>query len=226
MRLLLALPSSTWIPCTVPRVASAGSLLKRCPRSSPVRTRSPTWCLHTIQLRTHWSGSRSPLDILGVAKDATEAEIKKKYFDLARKCHPDIYTGDDAKQQFQEISNAYAFLMDEEQRQSYQTATRGKTEMSAREVFEAIFRDRRLKTPNLAVEERALYACMEKMKGNEEPTRDFVVDYRLPPQFFLPKPLQLESKVGTEARASQFGHDDSRASVSDFFSKSPIGGGG
>ena len=47
--------------------------------------------------------------ILGVKKDATEAEIRKAYRKLAIKLHPDK-GGDPAK--FQEMQNAYEVLSD------------------------------------------------------------------------------------------------------------------
>jgi DnaJ-class molecular chaperone len=55
-------------------------------------------------------------DILGVSKDATEAEIKKAYRTLAKEHHPDM-GGDEAK--FKEIQNAYEILSDSEKRARY-----------------------------------------------------------------------------------------------------------
>lgn len=57
---------------------------------------------------------------LGVAKDASEAELKKSYRKLARKYHPDSNPGDDAAEaKFKEISEAYSVLSDAEQRAEY-----------------------------------------------------------------------------------------------------------
>lgn len=55
-------------------------------------------------------------EVLGVAKSADEAEIKKAYRSLASKTHPDK-GGDTAK--FQEIQEAYATLSDAQKRGSY-----------------------------------------------------------------------------------------------------------
>lgn len=59
-------------------------------------------------------------DVLGVAKDASEAEIKKAYRSLAKKHHPDRHPGDPAAEnRFKEISEAHDVLADPEQRQQY-----------------------------------------------------------------------------------------------------------
>ena len=58
--------------------------------------------------------------ILGVAKDADDATIKKTYRKLARKFHPDRTAGDTkAEDRFKEIGEAYSVLSDPEQRQQY-----------------------------------------------------------------------------------------------------------
>lgn len=57
---------------------------------------------------------------LGVAKDASAADIKKAYRKLARQHHPDANPGDDAaEQRFKEITEANTVLSDPEQRQEY-----------------------------------------------------------------------------------------------------------
>lgn len=58
--------------------------------------------------------------ILGVAKDASDAEIKKTYRKLARQYHPDSNPGDArAEAKFKEISEAFSVLSDAEQRKEY-----------------------------------------------------------------------------------------------------------
>jgi molecular chaperone DnaJ len=58
--------------------------------------------------------------ILGVAKDASDADIKKAYRKLARQHHPDTNSGDTAaEKKFKDISEAYSVLSDPEERQQY-----------------------------------------------------------------------------------------------------------
>ncbi|GAA3675624.1 DnaJ C-terminal domain-containing protein [Arthrobacter ginkgonis] len=58
--------------------------------------------------------------ILGVSKDASDADIKKAYRKLARKYHPDTNQGDAAaEQKFKDITEAHAVLSDSEERQQY-----------------------------------------------------------------------------------------------------------
>lgn len=57
--------------------------------------------------------------VLGVSKDATEAEITKAYRKLARKYHPDLNQSKDAEEKFKDISEAYDVLNNKEQRQKY-----------------------------------------------------------------------------------------------------------
>jgi molecular chaperone DnaJ len=59
-------------------------------------------------------------EILGVKKDAKEADIKKAYRRLARKWHPDLNPGNkDAEKRFKEISMAYECLGNNEKRKLY-----------------------------------------------------------------------------------------------------------
>lgn len=63
---------------------------------------------------------RDYYEVLGVAKTATDAEIKKAYRVLAKKYHPDMNPGDkEAEVKFKEASEAYAVLSDPEKRKQY-----------------------------------------------------------------------------------------------------------
>lgn len=58
--------------------------------------------------------------MLGVAKEASEAEIKKAFRQLAMKFHPDRNPGDKAAEdKFKEINEAYSCLSDQEKRANY-----------------------------------------------------------------------------------------------------------
>ncbi|UHD18218.1 DnaJ C-terminal domain-containing protein [Thiocapsa bogorovii] len=56
---------------------------------------------------------------LGVARDATQAEIKRAYRKLARKFHPDVSKEADAEARFKEINEANEVLHDPEKRAAY-----------------------------------------------------------------------------------------------------------
>ncbi|MEM7401446.1 MAG: DnaJ domain-containing protein, partial [Pseudomonadota bacterium] len=57
--------------------------------------------------------------ILGIERDAKEAEIKTAYRRLARKYHPDVSKEADAEKKFKEVGEAYEVLKDPEKRQAY-----------------------------------------------------------------------------------------------------------
>lgn len=58
-------------------------------------------------------------EVLGVAKDADEKEIKKAFRKLAKKYHPDVSKEDDAEEKFKEAQEAYAVLSDPQKRSQY-----------------------------------------------------------------------------------------------------------
>src|SRR5258707_14556992 len=62
---------------------------------------------------------RDYYEVLGVAREATEADIKKAYRRLARKLHPDVNPGDkSAQKKFQDVQEAYDILRDTEKRRA------------------------------------------------------------------------------------------------------------
>lgn len=64
--------------------------------------------------------ARDYYDVLGVNKNATASEIKKAYYGLAKKLHPDTNKDDpEAEKKFQEVSKAYEVLKDDEKRSVY-----------------------------------------------------------------------------------------------------------
>ncbi|MDA0282977.1 MAG: J domain-containing protein [Planctomycetota bacterium] len=58
--------------------------------------------------------------VLGVSRNATEAELKKAYRKLSRENHPDVKPDDKAaSEKFKGVQEAYAVLGDQEKRQKY-----------------------------------------------------------------------------------------------------------
>jgi len=57
-------------------------------------------------------------EILGISRDATQGEIKKKFRELAKKTHPDK-TKEDSEEEMVELNKAYEVLSDEESRGKY-----------------------------------------------------------------------------------------------------------
>jgi chaperone protein DnaJ len=59
-------------------------------------------------------------EVLGLKKDAGQNEIKKAYYKLSKKYHPDKNPGDkEAEEKFKEIAEAYSVLSDPEKKQIY-----------------------------------------------------------------------------------------------------------
>ncbi|XP_043276399.1 protein tumorous imaginal discs, mitochondrial-like isoform X2 [Venturia canescens] len=65
---------------------------------------------------------RNYYEILGVSKNASAKDIKKAYYQLAKKYHPDTNkTEANASKKFQEVSEAYEVLSDDTKRKEYDT---------------------------------------------------------------------------------------------------------
>jgi DnaJ-class molecular chaperone len=78
---------------------------------------------------------RDPYSVLGVAKSASDAEIKKAFRQLAKKYHPDTKGGDkEAQKKFQEISAAYDIVGDKEKRAKFD---RGEIDANGNPRYEA-----------------------------------------------------------------------------------------
>ena len=64
--------------------------------------------------------AKSLYDTLGVAKTASQDEIKKAYRKLARQYHPDKNPGDkSAEERFKDVQTAYDVLSDDDKRKQY-----------------------------------------------------------------------------------------------------------
>ena len=62
---------------------------------------------------------KDPYEVLGLPKNASDAEIKKTYKRLARKFHPDINKEAGAEEKFKELNEAYEVLKDPEKKAQY-----------------------------------------------------------------------------------------------------------
>src|SRR5512143_1206631 len=63
---------------------------------------------------------RDYYDLLGISRNASEADIKKAFRKLARKYHPDVNPGSKTSEQmFKEINEAYEVLSDAKKKQQY-----------------------------------------------------------------------------------------------------------
>lgn len=62
---------------------------------------------------------RDYYEVLGLSKDASEAEIKSAFRKLAKQYHPDVCKEPDAEAKFKEVQEAYEVLGDENKRKQY-----------------------------------------------------------------------------------------------------------
>ena len=62
---------------------------------------------------------RDLYEVLGVSKDASDADIKRAYRKLSKQYHPDINKEAGAEEKFKEIAEAYEILSDSQKRAAY-----------------------------------------------------------------------------------------------------------
>ncbi|KAG4215746.1 hypothetical protein ERO13_A01G195500v2 [Gossypium hirsutum] len=74
-----------------------------------------------VEVENHSSSNEKSLyEVLNVAKTASQQEIKKAYYKLALRLHPDKNPGDEeAKEKFQQLQKVISILGDEEKRAVY-----------------------------------------------------------------------------------------------------------
>ncbi|XP_044043200.1 dnaJ homolog subfamily A member 3, mitochondrial-like isoform X1 [Siniperca chuatsi] len=86
-----------------------------------------TRCPHGIACHSFHTSSRLAnkqdfYGVLGVSRTATQKDIKKAYYQLAKKYHPDTNPDDpEAKEKFAKLAEAYEVLSDEVKRKQYDT---------------------------------------------------------------------------------------------------------
>ncbi|MEQ2221181.1 DnaJ subfamily A member 3, mitochondrial [Ilyodon furcidens] len=123
------LPSGVGTPA--PAQTSAGTSRTRVtPAWTPTLHPDPisrVKCPHGMNCRSFHSSFRLTnkqdfYEILGVARTASQKEIKKAYYQLAKKYHPDTNPDDpEAKEKFAKLAEAYEVLSDEVKRKQYDT---------------------------------------------------------------------------------------------------------
>jgi curved DNA-binding protein len=64
-------------------------------------------------------------EVMGVAREATDAQIKQAYRRLARKFHPDVSKEKNAEARFKELGEAYEVLKDPQKRAAYDRLGKG-----------------------------------------------------------------------------------------------------
>src|SRR2546423_4041927 len=62
---------------------------------------------------------RDPYGVLGVGRDADDADIKKAFRRLARELHPDVNSAETAEEDFKEAAEAYEILSDPERKATF-----------------------------------------------------------------------------------------------------------
>lgn len=111
--------------------------------------------------------------ILGLEQSCSADQIKKAYYRLALKYHPDRSSEPEAKQKFQEVALAYEVLSDEQRRKLYDTTgmieANGDT-MAWKEYMDSAF-------PKITIE--ALEEFKVKYVGSAEEYEDILAAYML-----------------------------------------------
>lgn len=78
---------------------------------------------------------RNYYEILGIKKNVSQQEIKKAYFVMAKKYHPD--SGDAAEvKKFHEVAEAYKILSDPDSRKAYDTTLVAKGDVEVKKIVE------------------------------------------------------------------------------------------
>lgn len=125
--------STTNIVLFCKRTARKGSVYPRCistitakkfTEKTDSRVKISTVPIQSLYRKIHLSSSnlarKDYYKILNISRNATQGEIKKAYYQLAKKYHPDTNKGDRSSQEkFAEVAEAYEVLSDANKRQQY-----------------------------------------------------------------------------------------------------------
>ncbi|KAM0786172.1 hypothetical protein ACM66B_006979 [Microbotryomycetes sp. NB124-2] len=85
----------------------------------PVQVQHKTTARRSFHSSARLAAVKDPYATLGVTKDAGTSEIKRAYYQLAKKYHPDSNKEKGAKEKFVEIQEAYDILSDDKKRSDW-----------------------------------------------------------------------------------------------------------
>ncbi|OCK83046.1 hypothetical protein K432DRAFT_323073 [Lepidopterella palustris CBS 459.81] len=123
-----AAPASPFSAALPARMVSASRLYQRVlsPRPQWNRPSKTVWNRQSYgaQIRSFhatapFNATQDPYSVLGVGKSATASDIKKAYYGLAKKYHPDTNKDPSAKDKFTAAQSAYELLSDPKKREAY-----------------------------------------------------------------------------------------------------------
>ncbi|RPB24632.1 DnaJ-domain-containing protein [Terfezia boudieri ATCC MYA-4762] len=109
--------------CSFSTSAASNNIFTPSPTQPTPRTHSPSShrrAFHSTPSRLS-QPQHNPYEVLGVNKSASPAEIKKAYYGLAKKYHPDTNKDPKAREKFVEIQHAYEILSDSKKRENFDT---------------------------------------------------------------------------------------------------------
>lgn len=109
----LPLPATPYNPMSITRIAYRAACV---PRLCGATTRLQTRAFHPLK---SLSLDFDPYKTLGVDKSAEQKDIKKAYYQLVKKYHPDVNKEPDAEKRFHKIQELYELLSDKEKRAQY-----------------------------------------------------------------------------------------------------------
>nr|XP_046228553.1 dnaJ homolog subfamily A member 3, mitochondrial-like isoform X2 [Scatophagus argus] len=105
----IAITLSPWTNRHV--VTLTGLTAIRCPRGA---------ACHSFHTSSRFANKQDLYEVLGVSRTASQKDIKKAYYQLAKKYHPDTNPDDpEAKEKFAKLAEAYEVLSDEVKRKQY-----------------------------------------------------------------------------------------------------------
>src|SRR4051794_31814212 len=92
----------------MPQHATEGKSYDHQPNNNPGQTN----ICQSFHASSRALATKNPYTVLGVDKGASSGEIKKAYYGLAKKFHPDTNKDPTAKERFADAQSAYELLQD------------------------------------------------------------------------------------------------------------------